>query len=222
MRNKLIEIHYHGGTTICSFASCNVEDHIFEIQREKRTPGVFMSVFSWNWHLKCHLDGDGPLQRDRETLGKMLVVGPMQAPPEGDAQQVALRLQTSSHGKQSLEERVRLPQTTELIAFFTPFTHPLVSTMFLCLGRNRGASCAPETSRFYQPNTAGTPLHITCCALRKTTGVKTRKNTCIPAKNKKRKKNWHGREALPCPSLSVVPSSPCHRLQTSCPLQPPL
>lgn len=36
--------------------SYNVKEHIFEIQREKRTRGVFMSVFSWNWHL----DGDSP------------------------------------------------------------------------------------------------------------------------------------------------------------------
>lgn len=103
MRNKLIEIHYHGGTMICSFVSYKVKDHIFDIQREKCTHGVFMSLFSWNCHLKCHLDGDGPLQRDSVMLGKTLVTGLMQASPKGYTQQVALHLLTYSaccHGKQ--------------------------------------------------------------------------------------------------------------------------
>lgn len=63
---------------ICSFVSYNVKNHIFEIQREKCTHGVFMSVFSWNWHFKCHLDGDGPLQWDCAMLGRMLVMGTTQ------------------------------------------------------------------------------------------------------------------------------------------------
>lgn len=113
---------------ICSFVSYYVKDHIFEIQREKCTYTVFMLLFSWNWHLKCHQDGDGPLQRDCETSGKTLVVGPPQAPPEGDAQQAALHLQTYStccHGKQSLEERVQLPQNHEAYHLFHPFSHTL-------------------------------------------------------------------------------------------------
>jgi len=120
---------------ICSFVSCNVKDHIFEIQREKRTHRVVTSVFSWNRYLKCHLDGDGPLQRDCVTLGKMLAMGPTPAPPDGDAQRVAPRLQTFStrcHGKQSLEKlegRVQLPGTMGLSTFFT---HPLASTLSLC------------------------------------------------------------------------------------------
>lgn len=122
---------------ICSFVSYNIKDHIFEIQREKCTHGVFMSVFSWNRHLKCHLDGDSALQWDCVTLGEMLVTGSTQAPPKGDTQQVALHLQTYStccHGMQSLEKLeggVQLPKTTGL---FTFFTHPLVSTGSPCLG----------------------------------------------------------------------------------------
>lgn len=57
-----MEMHYHRGTLICSFASYNSMDHVSEIQREKCTHGVFMSVFSWNEHFKCHLGAEGPLQ----------------------------------------------------------------------------------------------------------------------------------------------------------------
>lgn len=55
---------------------------------------------------------------------------------------------------------------------------------------------------------------------RKTRGVKNRKQTYSNKEQQQNPKNWHGGEVLPCPNLSIVSSSPCHLLQTSCLLQP--
>lgn len=116
MRNKLIEIHFHRGALICSFASYNSTDHVSETQREKHTHGVFMSIFSWNGHLKCHLGAEGPLQGcwARQWCWTNI----------GDAQQVALPWEAES---EKLEGTAQLHQTRELISFFTPL-HPPFGT----------------------------------------------------------------------------------------------
>lgn len=189
---------------ICSFVSYYVKDHIFEIQREKCTYTVFMSLFSWNWHLKCHQDGDSPLQRDCETSGKTLVVGPPQAPPEGDAQQAALHLQTYStccHGKQSLEERVQLPQTTKLTTFSTPFHTPFgFHRVSLPWQQPRCIPCTGDISMLPRFISAKSSRESFTCHLlcpKEDKGGKHQKIHILQQRTKKERKN--GMEGKCCP-----------------------
>lgn len=193
-------MHYHGGTTIHSFASHNGQDHNFEIQREKCTHGVFKPVFSWNRHFKSRLGRVGPLRRDCVTLDKMMAIRPEAMPSKRlSIYRPIAHAATESRAWKSWNEEFSCPKPGDLSPLhpFAPtfgFHHALAPWRTPWWGHRGAVRVSISQTQHREPFT----YHLLCPEEDK--GSENQK-THIPAKGaKKRTKIRHGGECCPDPT----------------------